>query len=113
MRVLGRAFLAILIVTIFFVPLTSADNANEIPNTTPFIIIDPIGNHTVGDVFFINGTTNLPANRKSVDKSGYGLQHSFRHKWKILRYRSPGIRDVFTSNSDLIRRFRKGKSVVC
>jgi hypothetical protein len=30
------------------------------PSTTPFITIDPIGNHTVGDIFFINGTTNLP-----------------------------------------------------
>ena len=28
--------------------------------TAPFISIDPIGNHTIGDVFFINGTTNLP-----------------------------------------------------
>ena len=29
-------------------------------NSTPFITIDPIGNHSIGDVFFINGTTNLP-----------------------------------------------------
>ena len=27
---------------------------------SPFITIDPIGNHAIGDVFFINGTTNLP-----------------------------------------------------
>jgi hypothetical protein len=33
---------------------------NVIPVTTSFITIDPIGNHTIGDVFFINGTTNLP-----------------------------------------------------
>jgi len=26
----------------------------------PFITIDPIGDHTIGDMFFINGTTNLP-----------------------------------------------------
>ena len=29
-------------------------------STGPFITFDPIGNHTIGDVFFINGTTNLP-----------------------------------------------------
>jgi hypothetical protein len=29
-------------------------------NGTYQISIDPIGNHTIGEVFFINGTTNLP-----------------------------------------------------
>ena len=47
---------------------TSSDN-NNLTNPTlttaaipsaPYITIDPIGNHTAGDVFFINGTTNLP-----------------------------------------------------
>jgi hypothetical protein len=33
-------------------------------NATPYIIINPIGNHTVGDVFEINGTTNLGVNSK-------------------------------------------------
>ncbi|MGA2121822.1 MAG: hypothetical protein ABSG49_07240 [Methanoregula sp.] len=45
---------------IIIVPIASADDANVTPNTAPFITIDPIGNHTIGDVFFINGTTNLP-----------------------------------------------------
>jgi len=31
-----------------------------VANSTPFITIDPIGNHAIGDVFFINGTTDLP-----------------------------------------------------
>ena len=35
-------------------------------NTTPYIIINPIGNHTVGDVFEINGTTNLGVDSKIV-----------------------------------------------
>ena len=30
-----------------------------LPATEPYITIDPIGNHTAGDVFFVNGTTNL------------------------------------------------------
>ena len=37
----------------------AADN-NTLSVSDHYIIIDPIGNHTIGDVFFINGTTNLP-----------------------------------------------------
>jgi hypothetical protein len=33
--------------------------ADAASSQAPFITIDPIGNHTVGDVFFINGTANL------------------------------------------------------
>jgi hypothetical protein len=33
---------------------------NLLPPQAPFITIDPIGNQTIGDVFCINGTTNLP-----------------------------------------------------
>jgi hypothetical protein len=43
-----------------FIMTASADNQNVTPVFAPFITIDPIGNHTIGDVFFINGTTNLP-----------------------------------------------------
>jgi ABC-type antimicrobial peptide transport system permease subunit len=57
MRLLGLLLPAILFVAIIIVPLASADDANVTPSTTPFITIDPIGNHTAGDVFFINGTT--------------------------------------------------------
>jgi hypothetical protein len=50
------------------------------PASAPFITIDPIGNHNIGDVFFINGTTNLPATdiilisiwKSSFDPSGEG-----------------------------------------
>jgi len=34
---------------------------NASSDTHYFITIDPIGNHSVNDVFFVNGTTNLPA----------------------------------------------------
>ena len=47
-----------LMVFICCIPFTSAETVTQV--TTPFITIDPIGNHTVGDMFFINGTTNLP-----------------------------------------------------
>jgi len=33
-------------------------------NATPYIIINPIGDHRIGDIFEINGTTNLGANEK-------------------------------------------------
>jgi outer membrane murein-binding lipoprotein Lpp len=33
-------------------------------NSTPWIIINPVGNHYLGDVFEINGTTNVGINKK-------------------------------------------------
>jgi len=53
---------AVLLVIQAIIPSVSAENVT--PVTTSFITIDPIGNHTVGDVFFINGTTNLPVTEK-------------------------------------------------
>lgn len=60
MQVLGRVFLAIFSMALIIAPLANANDVNLTANTTPFITIDPIDNHAVGDVFFINGTTNLP-----------------------------------------------------
>ncbi len=48
--------LFIAFVTFIFFVSAAADNA------TFFITIDPVGNQTLGDEFFINGTTNLPLN---------------------------------------------------
>jgi hypothetical protein len=59
MRELERLFPVILFVAVLMAPFVSAE-ANVTPNTTPFITIDPIGNHAVGEVFVIKGTTNLP-----------------------------------------------------
>jgi hypothetical protein len=56
-------FLAIFFVATvitLIVPIVNAENSNTTSNITPFINIDPIGNHTVGDVIIISGTTNLP-----------------------------------------------------
>jgi PKD repeat protein len=61
-KIMYLSVFAIFIVAIIIGPLVSADNENITPNSTPFITIDPIGNHTIDEVFFINGTTNLPAN---------------------------------------------------
>jgi hypothetical protein len=60
MWVSGRLFSAILFMVILMVPFVYAE-ANVTPNTTPFITIDPIGNHAVGEVFVIKGSTNLPS----------------------------------------------------
>ena len=63
-----RFFFAIILVSIvlMIIPATAANlnfsspgTANASSDAHYFITIDPIGNHTVGDVFFINGTTNL------------------------------------------------------
>ncbi len=40
-------------------PAFNVTNTGKFSFAAPSIAIDPIGNHTVGDVFFINGTTNL------------------------------------------------------
>jgi len=64
MRVLKRLFLAFFFLMIINVPLASADDPNGTPDTTPFITIDPIGDYVIGDIFFINGTTNLPVSEK-------------------------------------------------
>jgi hypothetical protein len=54
----------LLMVVITGIPIAGAENVT--PVTTPFITINPIGNHTVGDVFFINGTTNLGTRERSL-----------------------------------------------
>jgi len=47
-----------LILTI--VPSARGETTDVNLATTPFITSDPIGNHAIGGVFFINGSTNLP-----------------------------------------------------
>ncbi len=44
-------------------------------NATPYIIINPIGDHRIGDIFEINGTTNLGADKKiqiHIDEGVFG-----------------------------------------
>ena len=56
-------FLAISVnITIAIATDTRGDAGVNQTNASPsyYITIDPIGNHTVSDVIFINGTTNLP-----------------------------------------------------
>jgi len=46
------------------------------PGQPPYIIINPVGNHHAGDVFEINGTTNIGAGerlRYSVSRPGYAI----------------------------------------
>jgi hypothetical protein len=64
MRIFGCLFLAILLVVIIISPAAYAENTNVTPVSTKFITIDPIGKYVIGDVLFINGTTNLPVSEK-------------------------------------------------
>jgi len=69
----SRFFFTIILVSLvlMIIPVTAATQNFSSPGTANassdahyFITIDPIGNHTVGNVFFINGTTNLPVTEK-------------------------------------------------
>jgi len=42
--------------------IVSISMADAATSQAPFITIAPIGNYTVGNVLYINGTTNLPVN---------------------------------------------------
>jgi len=51
--------LAIIFLFLCSAPVNAVDNSS-IAISDHYITIDPIGNHTIGETFFINGTTNLP-----------------------------------------------------
>ena len=65
-KILNYVIIGLLSVVLIItsVPLVNASDLNSTPVSDPFITIDPIGNHTIGEVFFINGTTNLPITEK-------------------------------------------------
>ncbi|MDD1701458.1 MAG: hypothetical protein LUQ31_00570 [Methanoregula sp.] len=64
----------VLAVMALMVPVAAENIVNQSNASEPYYItIDPIGNHTVNDVFFINGTTNLPSGTNfSIDIFKYG-----------------------------------------
>lgn len=55
-------------------PITQVTMNTTIANSTPFITMNPVGNYTIGNVLYINGTTNLPLNvtLSGVIYPGYG-----------------------------------------
>ncbi len=69
-------FIIVMVFLIGSLPVASAKNTSfdanptiltptaTVSSATPFIMIDPIRNHTNGELFFINGTTNLPITEK-------------------------------------------------
>ncbi|WP_292370505.1 hypothetical protein [Methanoregula sp. UBA64] len=73
-KIIIIASFAIVLAALILVPLASADERNVTPVTTPFITVNPVGNHTVDEVFYITGTTNLPA-------SGSPLQLQIYSAW--------------------------------
>ncbi|MFA5268881.1 MAG: hypothetical protein WC379_12995 [Methanoregula sp.] len=52
-------FIVIALLAITIVLPVNAGNSTENLTASPFITIDPIGNHSLDEVFFIHGTTNL------------------------------------------------------
>lgn len=59
-KIIIPAPFAIVLTALIIVPLASSDEGSVTPATTPFITINPVGDHTLDEVFFISGTTNLP-----------------------------------------------------
>jgi hypothetical protein len=67
-----EVFIIVMVILAGCIPVACAENTTSAANLTnltpasattsavPFIAIYPIGNHTIGEGFFINGTTNLP-----------------------------------------------------
>jgi len=49
-----------------FFNMTAGDVSKKETPSTSVIMIDPIGNHTTDDIFFINGTTNLAVSNASL-----------------------------------------------
>ena len=80
---LKKSFLFLFMVCMVITPLVNAESisnhqnfsspgtANVSSDTYYFITIDPIGNHSVSDVFFINGTTNLPVGDTLLGKGSF------------------------------------------
>jgi hypothetical protein len=86
---------AILVLTLFIVPVAAElkstqtdDGKTLISNGTYWISWDPIGDHIVGDQFFINGTTILSA---GTDIYYDFLAPSGSCRTKICTGKSPGI----------------------
>jgi len=63
-KILLLTSFAMLLATITTVSIASAARDNVTPVTSVFITIDPIGNHRISEVFFINGTTDLAVSQK-------------------------------------------------
>ena len=58
-KIFLTGFIVISLLAITIVLPVNAGNSTENQTTFPFIMIDPIGNHSLDEVFFIHGTTNL------------------------------------------------------
>ena len=63
-KIMSLSLFAIVLAGVLIFSAVYAENTT--PDTTPFITIDPVGNHTIDEVFFINGTTNFPANNEPL-----------------------------------------------
>lgn len=64
LKIIVLTMFAIIIMAILTVSVVYAENVTS--NTTLFITMDPIGNHSINDVLLIHGTTNLPVSNDSI-----------------------------------------------
>lgn len=76
------------------IPLVSAENGNVTLDTTPFITIDPIGNHAFDDGFFINGTTNLGHWENTLDLDIEWWAFNPAGRWSSMYITNASIQSV-------------------
>ena len=91
---IGRRSVCIflLFMILFFVPVTAANQyfsptgtANASSDVHYFITIDPIGNHSVSDVFFVNGTSNLPVGVPLIVETPESRNKHQSFEWHLER----------------------------
>jgi hypothetical protein len=87
------SLIGILLTVVLVIPVsaesvyTRFDNGSTlVGNGSYWMLWEPVGNHTVGDRFFVNGTTNLP--------EGTVLAYQF-FNWHYTRIKNPGTGGVF------------------
>ena len=84
----------LLMCIILLVVITGIPTAGAAPSQAPFITIDPIGNHTVGDIFFINGTTNLGHWENTLDLDIEWWAFNPAGRWSSMYITNASIRPV-------------------
>lgn len=106
---LFNILIAAAIIVLLISMVSAQDNTSASSNSTNltiptsesttklFIDIDHIGDHTIGNIFFINGTTNLPVSEKlTVEILDYYWLIS--PKTKSISYQPPSDRFIQISN---------------
>jgi len=91
-KIVLLTFFVLCILTVTIIPFVSADTVT--PNTTPYITIDPIGNHAFDDGFFINGTTNLGRWENTLDLDIEWWAFNPAGRWSSMYITNASIQSV-------------------